>query len=221
MYNPRPMNKRFTVTVLIGAALLGLATGIGIYTSKFYPMEDQDTQAIHGLLWPNPKPLSLFTTIDQDGNEFGLERMLGKWSFVFFGYTHCPDVCPVTLSILNQVHAQLAKTGNSQHVQIIFVSVDPERDTPDKLKSYVKYFNPEFIGISGSEQQINELCRQIGITSIKGMETTPGEYLVDHTASVFLFDPKGRLVSLFSAPQQVDNAVEQFLKIRKFIESQG
>lgn len=221
MYNPRPMNKRYTVTVLIGAALLGLATGIGVYSSKFYPVDTRETQAIRGLLWPNPKVLSSFTAIDQDGKEFGLERMLGKWSFVFFGYTHCPDVCPITLSVLNQVHAQLAKTGKSQNVQIIFVTVDPKRDTTNQLKSYVNYFNPEFIGIGGSEQQINDLGRQIGITSIQGEESIPGEYLVDHTASIFLFDPKGRLVSLFSAPQQVDNTVEQFLEIRKFIEGQG
>ena len=215
------MNQKFTVTVLIGAALLGLATGIGIYTSKFYLDPPRERPAIDGLLWPNPKVISSFTTIDQDGEEFGLEHMHGKWSFIFFGYTHCPDVCPVTLSVLNQVHAQLVKIGKSQNVQILFVTVDPERDTTEQLKSYVNYFNPEFIGIGGTEQQINGLGRQIGIASVKGEQSTPGEYLVDHTASVFLLDPKGRLVSLFSAPQQVDSTVKQFLEIRRFIESQG
>ena len=215
------MNQKLTITVLIGATLLGLATGIGIYTSKFYLASPQERPTINGLLWPNPKTISSFTTIDQDGREFGLERMLGKWSFIFFGYTHCPDVCPVTLSVLNQVYTQLEKTGKSQNVQILFVTVDPERDTTEQLKSYVNYFNPEFIGIGGTEQQISDLGRQIGITSIKGEESRPGEYLVDHSASVFLLDPKGRLVSLFSAPQQVENTVKQFLAIRNFIENQG
>ena len=221
LYNPYPMKKYITVAISIIAVLLGLATGLGIFSAKYYRMDTSVKPAIKGLLWPNPKEFSSFTTIDQDGKEFGLEQMLGKWSFVFFGYTHCPDICPITLSVMNQVQQRLTEEGKANNIQILFVSVDPERDTPDQLKTYVKYFNPDFIGLGGTEQQINSLSRQIGIAYMKGEKTASGDYVVDHTASVILIDPQGRFVSLFSAPQQVDSTVEQFTAIREFIDSQG
>ena len=215
------MIKRITVAISIIAFLLGLATGLGIYSAKYYRMDTSAKPAIKGLLWPNPKQLLPFKTIDHKGREFGLNHLQGKWSFLFFGYTHCPDICPITLTVMSQVHEQLVAKGKASNVQILFVSVDPERDTPDQLKTYVKYFNPDLIGLGGTEQQINSLSRQIGIAYMKGEETASGDYLVDHSASVILIDPQGRFVSLFSAPQQVDSTVEQFIAVREFINSQG
>jgi len=215
------MKKGIIVLIVIIIGLLTFGAGIAVFNSQFHKTESSLKPTIKGLLWPNPKQLLPFKTIDHKGREFGLNHLQGKWSFLFFGYTHCPDICPITLTVMSQVHEQLITKGKANNVQILFVSVDPERDTPDQLKTYVKYFNPDFIGLGGTEQQINSLSRQIGIAYIKGEETASDDYVVDHTASVILIDPQGRFVSLFSAPQQVDSTVEQFIAIREFIDSQG
>ncbi|MBI4006209.1 MAG: SCO family protein [Gammaproteobacteria bacterium] len=214
------MKNRVLVSIAIVVCLLVLGTGLGLFTSKYYHTDAAAKPEIEGLLWPNPKQIMPFTAIDHKGNLFGLEQLTGKWSLVFFGYTHCPDVCPITLSVLNQVHQKLAEQKAENNIQIIFASVDPERDTKEQLASYIEYFNKAFIGLGGTEQQIASLGQQMGIVYFRGEKSSSGEYVVDHTASVFLIDPLTRWVALFSTPLQADNIVNRFLAIQDFINGQ-
>ena len=214
------MKNRVFISAAIIIGFLALGAGLGVYTSKYYRTDAAAKPEIEGLLWPNPKQIGPFTAIDHNGNPFGLEQLTGKWSFVFFGYTHCPDVCPITLSVLNQVYQKLAAENAVNNVQVIFVSVDPERDTKEQLASYVEYFNKEFIGVGGTGQQIASLGQQMGIVYYHGEKSSSGEYAVDHTASVFLIDPSGRWVALFSAPHQAEDLVNRLLAIQHFIDGQ-
>ncbi|MFQ5643036.1 MAG: SCO family protein [Thiogranum sp.] len=168
-----------------------------------------------GVLRPEPRPLHNFELTDQYRQPFDLERLKNKWSLVFFGYTYCPDICPTTLSTLTGVVKRLQ--GDPQglsNIQVVFVSVDPRRDTPDVLESYLKYFNDAFLGVTGTQQEIDGLTRQFGAGYMVEPETASGEYLVNHTSSIFLVDPHGQLLAAFSSPHDPDTIVEQFRQIR-------
>lgn len=206
-----------TITIII--ALIAIGSGIGIFSAR--QQRVQLPVQIQGLMWPNPKSLQPFTTIDQNGREFGLGNLQGKWSFLFFGYTRCPDICPITLTIMDKVYKQLESMQQQSEVQMIFVSVDPERDTSEQLHSYVSYFNKGFVGLGGSLEQIQALTRQIGIAYFHEQPTATGDYMVDHSASIFLIDPQGQLIAILSAPHQAEDILSRFLEIRPFIENQA
>lgn len=201
--------------IAAGLGVLAFAAGFGFY----FTQQDSETEspAIEGFLWPDPRSLGSFSAVDQDGREFGEDRLMGQWSFLFFGYSHCPDICPVTLSVLKQFYEGIEQSGEAENVQVIFVSVDPERDTPERLREYVHYFNPDFIGVSGSTEQIADLAGKAGIVYMRGEQTSSGNYLVDHTASILLVDPRGRLVSIYSAPHDPVTMRERFDRIRDFL----
>ena len=215
-------NSKFLIPAMIALAVLAAGTGfyISLKQSQNQLQPDFGSSAnIEGLYWPNPKQIQDFNTLDQTGKSFGLEQLKGKWSFVFFGYTHCPDVCPITMSVMNETYKQLSTEDNN--LQIIFVSVDPERDTTEKLAQYVTYFNEDFIGLGGDTEMINSLTKQIGIAYYLNNEDQKEGYLVDHTASIFLFDAKARLVGKLSTPHETEKIIKQFTTIKEFINAQN
>jgi len=188
-------HKILIAVVAVAALTLG---GIASYmTSR--PVAPE----IDGLLWPQSKALMAIALEDHRHQPFTLERLKGRWTLLFFGYTHCPDVCPVTLTVLKNALALMAGAGtDAASPQVVFVSVDPARDTLDHLAAYVGHFNPEFLGVTGAEPDLKALVRQLGVLYILGEPDASGEYLVDHTAAVFLVDPRGHLVALFQAPHE-------------------
>lgn len=194
--------------------LVVLATVLGVLVALNQRQEAEPD--IPGLLWPEPKTLAAFAAVDHDNNPFTLADLQGKWSFLFFGFTHCPDICPVTLAVMDKVHKQL---DQAQNVQTVFVSVDPERDTPARLTQYLASFNPEFIGVGGSVDQITGLTAQIGLPYFLDKTESEENYLVDHGASLFLVDPHGRLVAIFSAPHDNRDITDRFSRMRQFIDS--
>jgi len=158
---------------------------------------------IDGLLWPQSKALVAFSLEDHHRKPFTLASMTGAWTLLFFGYTHCPDVCPVTLSVLKNAIGQMAAdhTGVAPP-RVVFVSVDPARDNLDHLAAYVSHFSPDFLGVTGSDENLKAFARQLGVLFVRADADAGGDYLVDHTAAVFLIDPRGHLVALFQAPHR-------------------
>lgn len=189
-----------------------------VIAAAFFLMLPEKTvvpKELQGVLRPAPQPLQAFELTDQQQQPFTLERLQGKWSFVFFGYTYCPDICPTTLSTLTGLVWKLRNDPqNLADIQVIFVSVDPQRDTPDVLASYLEYFDESFQGVTGAQQDIDSLTRQFGAGYMNEPETTPGQYLVSHTSSIFLVDPQGRLLASFSPPHNADTIADQFRQIR-------
>lgn len=134
-----------------------------------------------------------------------------KWSIVFFGYTHCPDVCPITLQIMKNVTSKVAEK-NGEMPQIVFVSVDPVRDTSEVMKNYISFFNEEFIGITGELKDVHTMTRSLGIVaSFTANKDDPENYLVDHTASLLLIDPQRRLRAKISPPHVAETIAEDYL----------
>ena len=175
-------------------------------------------QELAGVLRPGFKLLEPFELTDHNNAVFNEQRFLDKWSFVFFGYTSCPDVCPATLYVLSSIHGQLVdETGEiPEDMQVVFISVDPERDTTEKLADYITYFNKDFIATTSSKAVIDKVAQQFGAGYIMEAETAAGVYNVSHTSAIFLVDPYGRLVASFSQPHQPTTITTQYKKIRKY-----
>lgn len=170
---------------------------------------------LEGVLRPEFRMLRPFKLTDHNEVLFDQERLKGKWTMVFFGYTSCPDICPATLYVLNSVQGLLEdETGEvPEDMQVVFVSVDPERDTTEQLAAYITHFNKKFIGATADKAEIDKLVNQFGAGYILEQETAPGQYLVAHTSAIFLVDPFGRLVASFSQPHYPATITTQYKKI--------
>lgn len=167
-----------------------------------------------------PRALSDFSLIDHTGTAFTLERLRGQWTFMFFGYTHCPDICPTTMSTLNAVARAIEGSPERASVpQYVFVSIDPERDTPEQLAKFVPYFNPSFIGVTGAPADINALTRQLSVLYLKVEPDRPDGYLMDHSAAILLLDPEGRFHALMSPPFDTAGMAQDFQKLADYYET--
>ena len=167
-------------------------------------------------LFPEPKPLTAFALTDHKNRVFDLASLKGKWSFLFFGFTHCPDVCPMTLAVLARARDNIAKhAAGAEDIQFVFISVDPNRDTFGKLGQYVDYFDTTFLGVTGDNAQIGSLAGQLG--AAYQVEIKPGleNYPVYHSAAVFLLDPRARYHAVFTPPHDAEAISRRFKVVRE------
>jgi protein SCO1/2 len=198
------------------AALLSavLALAGGYWLAEWLLGKPPDLSGLHATVFRQPRAIEPFTLIDHTGKRFDNRSLQGRWSFVFFGYTHCPDVCPTTLSVLNSVARKLET--EKDRIQYVFVSIDPGRDTPEQLGQFVSYFNGSFLGATGSEDTLNALTRQLGVIYARvaakpeAQNAAADDYLVDHSASVLLFDPAGRYHAVFTPPLDAASMAHDF-----------
>ena len=198
------MTRNQSIGLAAAVAIVAIAGGM-LLSRAVLDGTGGPTLAKATLLEP-ARPLPPLSFVDQQGEPFGPERLRGHWSILFFGFTQCPDVCPTTLATLAQVEKQLADLPAEQRPQIILMSVDPKRDTPEQLAGYVKSFSPTFTGVTGGasdgEAAMHEFALKLGvpvaITQLPG-----GGYTVDHSGAIFVIDPSGSLRALSSTPHNV------------------
>jgi protein SCO1/2 len=188
-----------TQTIALAALVAIVAVAAGILSARWVMQRQAGAQTATATLLTPPRPLPPIALVDQDNRPFDVARLRGRWSFVFFGFTSCPDVCPVTMTALAQTNKLLADVPAKLRPRLVMISVDPERDTPQRLAGYVQAFDPTFIGVTGTKAAIDELAQRMGVLVAK-RPLEGGNYSVDHTTSVFLVDPDGALHALFSAP---------------------
>ena len=150
-----------------------------------------------------------FTLVGSNGQPFSSAKLNGKPYVIFFGFTHCPDVCPTTLARLVKLRQQLG--AGEQPFEILFVTVDPERDGPSEVGKYAELFNSPIVGLTGSPAQIEQVKKQFGIFSEK-VEQSGGDYTVNHTSTVLLFDRGGKFAGTI-APEEQDDAALAKLKL--------
>jgi protein SCO1/2 len=205
--------KTFRLRFLIGAIIAVFALLAGTWSALQLRDRAGHVDELAATRFPAARDISAFELVDHHGAPFTNATLLGNWSFLFFGYTHCPDVCPTTLSVLNSVAQQLG--DDASDVRFVFISVDPERDTPEHLARFVSYFNGEFIGVTGDKEAIEHLTRQLGVLFMRvASEGNPDSYLMDHTAGVFLVDPDGKYHAVFMPPLTAEKIAADFRKIR-------
>lgn len=150
-----------------------------------------------------------FSLVDQNGKTFTNYDLKDSWSFIFFGFTHCPDVCPLTLNTLDNVISSITP-NETVNVQAVLISVDTERDSPKKLKSYVEHFNNKTIGLTGEETQLRHLTKSLGVVYTSEKSANDNNYLIDHSAHIFLVAPNGNLIALFSTPHEYQTIASDF-----------
>ncbi|NHH99038.1 SCO family protein [Oceanimonas sp. MB9] len=183
MANTSKLIWLLALTLLVVGTLSGTA---------WYQGRNTLTEA--AVVYPEPRPLAPMALTDAYGRPFTERQFREHWSLVFLGYTFCPDICPTTLADLARVYPQLRQL--SDKAQVVFVSADPGRDTPDRLKAYTAHFSPEFIAATADHSTLMPAVQQLGL--IYGVhERGEQDYLVDHSASIALINPNGELHASF------------------------
>ncbi len=174
---------------------------------------------IEGFFWPDQMQLRQFDLIGHDNQKFDVRRFSKHWSFVFFGFTHCPDICPITMNTLRQVREKLHQGTNPDMDQtaFVFISVDGERDTPNRLRDYIELFGEGFIAASGTKAQIESLTTQFGAPWSIDKHAESQDYLVSHSGAIFLISPEATLASIYQPPHDADEIVGRFMQIQKFL----
>lgn len=191
--------------LLIALLLLAaLAAGFLLQSRSTMP-ESAVTEWRAATVLPAPTDLPKFQLHDQHGNAFNERSFNGQWTLLFFGFTHCPDICPLTLQKLSAVKKQLASQGGPLP-RIVLISVDPERDTRDVIGQYVDYFGSHNVGVSGDLTELEKLTAGLGIYFAK-QPTGDNDYAVDHSSAVLLVNPNGRFHGLFSGDPSIDDYV--------------
>ncbi|EDY87747.1 electron transport protein SCO1/SenC [gamma proteobacterium HTCC5015] len=186
--------RRLITAILVAAVALGGGYALREYSERQAPLELENAT-----LYPEDfRPFPTIRLTADDGSAFTNAHLKGRWTLLFFGFTHCPDVCPNTLAVMADAYQQLGE--RQQDVQVVFISVDPERDRLDKLGSYVQYFDPDFIGVTSSEDKLQQLADGMDIFYKKQEADEHGNYQVDHSGAVFVLNPDGRRHALMSAP---------------------
>jgi len=210
------MNKIVTLIVALGALVAGII--LFAQLNKKAPVDF----ALH---YQQAREVKPFELTDHLGNSFNNASLKEHWSWVFFGYTSCPDVCPTTLQEMNFIYDELKAIANNS--QVLLVSVDPKRDSQEKLASYIGYFNPEFKALHGDHGRLFPFARNLGLMyaiTEAGSDNhgeSPTSYLVDHSASLVLINPAGRVEAIFKPKQALgevpviegDKLVSDFAKI--------
>jgi protein SCO1/2 len=190
----RAFASLFAAAVVAGS-LAGCPSG-----AKPYP---------HAVVTPSPpKDVPAAKLVRTDGKPFQLADLKGKWVWLYFGYTHCPDVCPAAMDYMAGEHQRLA---HPDQVVPVFLSVDPKRDTPAELKKYVAYYGPEFVGVSGAKADIDALAHAVGAGYVIDQPSKPGgAYNVSHTNLIFVLDPQGRFIAGYVATPQAGEMAKDF-----------
>ncbi|MGB0132633.1 SCO family protein [Dokdonella sp.] len=195
--------------------IAALAAALGLWTGSRWMADPAPISLQTAVMYPSPLQVGDFSLQRTDGTPLDQTSLRGHWTIAFFGFTHCPDICPSTLATFKQVWAELGKQGFTDRVQFLFVSVDPERDTPEKLANYVEFFSKEFVAATGPDDQLNRLTRALGLIYARDSDPAGG-YNVDHSASAVIIDPAGRRAGLFRPPFKADVIVSD---IQTLVES--
>lgn len=204
------MTRNQSIGLAAVVAIVAIAGGM-LLSRALLDRPGGPTLAKATLLEP-ARPLPPLAFVDQQNQPFGPERLRGHWSILFFGFTHCPDVCPTTLALLAQVEKQLTDLPTEQRPEIILMSVDPQRDTSEQLARYVKSFSPTFTGVTGEQAAMHEFALKLGVP-VAITQQPAGSYTVDHSAAIFIIDPTGALRALSSTPHNVPIIASDFRSI--------
>ncbi|MFZ9039506.1 MAG: SCO family protein [Gammaproteobacteria bacterium] len=204
----------------IGSLVIGLGFALVLLITHLLVRPPAPPAELEGVLRKNFRPIGGFELQTHDRGPINQSSLRGKWSLVFFGYMSCPDVCPNTLHELSQFHSLLldADGEEAQDLQVLFVSVDPDRDSTEALARYVQHFDRHFIGATAGKGAIDRLTRQFDAGYVIEAETSPEVHPIAHTSAIFLVDPLGRLVASFSQPHYAANLLSQYNKITAYFE---
>jgi len=213
--------------VLITATAI-IAMTVGIWFGKqsdisFGSQSPVKPEVIQGAIYPSAKIINDFALLNQHSNKVTKADFLNHWSLIFVGYTHCPDVCPTTLNVLNKVN-EFMTAQKVQAPKIVLLTVDPQRDTPAVLKPYVEYFNKNILALTGDPAEIKALTQQLNAVYRKAKgasgDIEKDDYAMDHSSALMLINPNGNLQSILTPPHTPANIIDSVIKSQAYFESQ-
>lgn len=209
MTKPPPRHLPLMLVLAAVGAALGLGFGErwfsshGAHVTRVVPQEQGAASAPRvseqALVYPKARTLAPFQLQRADGGTLGNADLHGAWTLVFFGFTHCPDVCPTALATLREIEALKVSRKLALPLKYLFVSVDPERDTPAVLAEYTTYFSPAIVAATASPAAIEKLARDVGVVFIK-VPQVDADYTIDHSMQLLLIDPDGKLHAMWRPP---------------------
>jgi protein SCO1/2 len=179
--------------------LVAAATSFGLWLGMRPTQPGPVAQFAAFSAYPQARALSPFRLDGADGAAVDPARLAGRHQLVFFGFTHCPDVCPTALAVMRDLEQKLGDAGVGDRVGFLFVSVDPERDQLKTLGEYAGYFSPRIVAATADHERLGALTREMGVLYVRESTDSP-DYNIDHSAAVFVLDPQGRLIGRFSPP---------------------
>ncbi len=205
--------KRITLTVCILLGIIGLLSGV--FVSQHLDFHKKINVAdFHGTYLEHPRTINQFSLLGTDQKPFDNNSLQGQWTMVFFGFTNCGYLCPTTMAELGKMHRILEAKGISKLPHVVMISIDPERDTFEKLGSYVTAFNPTFYGARGADESVKLMTREMGIAygKIANRDSTdPQNYDVQHSGAVMLFNPHGELNAFFTTPHHAELLAKDYM----------
>jgi protein SCO1/2 len=186
---------------LAAVLIVALAAGLGLWAGQrwFASAPADQPQLTRIIPFPEPRPLGEFTLDRGDGSQLDGASLRGHWTLAFLGFTHCPDICPTTLAQLAQVEKALGDLPESDRPRILFISADPERDTPELTEQYARFFSPTAIGVTADHARLEPFARALGMVYMQS-PLENGDYSVDHSSSIALIDPQSRMAGLIRPP---------------------
>ena len=188
-----------------------------INASRAPQLSVEEMRAKGTYLLPRPRDLAPFALRQHNGAGFTNKDLQGRWSFVFFGFTNCPDICPVAMSVLAKVQRTLGESGETALLEpfnVVLVSVDPDRDTEEAMGQYVTAFSPSFVGVTGSIEDIAGLGAQLNVAFMKvPSKTSPDGYVVDHTGNIVIINPMGHYHGFIKLPHDPDDILLSYRSI--------
>ena len=191
--------RNIWITVAACVAFAGLMIA-GLVYKQLQPrqLSEREMFELGAMVLQQPRRFSDFELVNQKGERFDRQELLGKWTLLFPGFTFCPDICPTTLATLNRLYSALDE-DERRNLQVVFLTIDPERDTPQQLDAYVSYFNPEFLGLTGTPAQILNLATQLSVVYSK-VPLEGDDYTMDHSSNVVIINPRGDYHGFFRPP---------------------
>jgi protein SCO1/2 len=200
--------NRTTLLILLAA----LAAGLGLWAAQLVfrpastaqtaqaapPVEQARLAAVR--LFSSVRPLPGYALEQSDGTPLTPDELQGHWTVVFLGFTHCPDICPTTLSELAQAQKQWAAIDEARRPRVLFVSVDPERDTAARTGEYAAYFHPDTLAATAPEPALNDFATSLGLVYLKVATGADDDYTMDHSSALVVLDPQGRQAGLIRPP---------------------
>ncbi|MGB1580149.1 MAG: SCO family protein [Nevskiales bacterium] len=203
--------------LILALAISGGAMALGLWSWQEWVKTSSGAQSQQwqaATVLPQARTLPAVELLDQKGQPYPSGQLKNQWHLLFFGFTHCPDICPNTLALLAAINE--ARSNNSQAaIQMVFIYLDPQRDTPAKIKAYVEYFDKDMLGLTGSEAALAKLSSGLYLPYVIGEADANGYYNVDHSGSLVLLNPQGQVRAYFSTPHRLEAILQDLDKLTR------
>ncbi|MGV3740048.1 MAG: SCO family protein [Gammaproteobacteria bacterium] len=203
--------------IFLGCIFLVCAISLGIVAQHLWVKPKQEPEIVHGTVLSQPRPMPEFSLEGTEGYPIDIQHLQGHWTFLFMGFSHCASVCPLTMAELAKMSGLLQQT-NLPSPWVVMITLDPKRDSIERMHNYVRTFNPNFLGARGAEEEVKKMAQFLGIayTQIKSSaDNHVNDYSIEHSGAIMLLNPNGDLVAFFTPPHHADWLAKDYQNIVK------